>query len=51
MYSVEKEKVDFPSVLNPVNKQVEDWMKEVETKMKQSVRVCLELSIKTYPPI
>ena len=38
MMSAEKEKVYFPSVLDPNNKNVEDWMGELEDMMKNSVR-------------
>jgi len=30
MFSGEKERVDFIRAINPVNKNVEDWMGEVE---------------------
>ena len=31
MYSAEKEKIDFVKPVNPVGKNVEDWMGELET--------------------
>jgi dynein heavy chain len=48
MFSVEGEKVGFVDVLDPVDKQVEDWMSEVESQMKKSVRDALFKSIQTY---
>ena len=50
MYSVEGEKVPFLEPLDPVGKQVEDWMSEVESMMKKSVREALLKSIKSYRP-
>ena len=50
MYSVENEKVDFIEVVDPIGKQVEDWMSEVENMMKKSIRDALLKSIKTYTP-
>ena len=38
MFSAEKEKVDFVDYVNPNEKNVEDWMNEVEEMMKLSVR-------------
>ena len=38
MFSAEKEKVDFVDHINPNEKNVEDWMNEVEDMMRQSVR-------------
>ena len=38
MFSAEKEKVIFSAIVDPIGKNVEDWMGEVEDMMKQSVR-------------
>jgi len=38
MYSVEKERVAFNNLVNPNQKQVEDWLGEVEVMMQESVR-------------
>lgn len=38
MFSAEKERVPFVKPLDPVNKNVEDWMGELEDMMKSSVR-------------
>lgn len=38
MFSAEKEKVDFVEEVNPNEKNVEDWMNEVEQMMCQSIR-------------
>jgi len=38
MFSAEKEKVGFSAIVDPIGKNVEDWMGEVEDMMKQSVR-------------
>jgi dynein heavy chain len=38
MFSAEKEKVIFKTIVDPIGKNVEDWMGEVEDMMKQSVR-------------
>jgi dynein heavy chain, axonemal len=38
MYSAEMEKVDFVKPVDPNNKNVEDWMGELEDMMKSSVR-------------
>ncbi len=48
MFSVEKEKVEFVSIIDPNMKQVEDWMVDVEQGMKDAVRNKLLLSIKDY---
>jgi dynein heavy chain len=48
MYSVEGEKVVFTDILDPVGKQVEDWMTEVENQMKKSVRDAMLKAINTY---
>ena len=38
MYSAENENIQFVSSINPNNKNVEEWMGEVENMMKSSVR-------------
>ena len=38
MYRVENEKVNFVKPLDPNNKNVEDWLCELEGMMMQSVR-------------
>jgi len=38
MYSAEGEKVNFVNSIDPINKNVEDWMGEVEEMMKKSIR-------------
>ena len=38
MFSAEKEKINFVTPIDPVHKNVEDWMGEVEDMMKKSVR-------------
>jgi dynein heavy chain len=48
MFSVEGEKVNFVDILDPIDKQVEDWMSEVENQMKKSVREALLKAIQTY---
>ncbi len=49
MFSAEKEKVKFVTKVDPVKKNVEDWMGEVEDMMKMSVRAALLFSIEDYP--
>ncbi len=49
MFSAEKEKVMFINLLDPNNKNVEDWMGELEDMMKNSVRAALLHSIQSYP--
>jgi dynein heavy chain len=51
MFSAENEKINFVSNVNPLQKNVEDWMGEVESMMKSSVRNELLKSIKSYPKI
>jgi dynein heavy chain len=41
MMSAEKEKVKFFGEVNPVGKNVEEWMQEVEDMMKSSIRYAL----------
>lgn len=38
MFSAEKEKVDFVSEVDPNDKNVEDWMNEVEEMMRESIK-------------
>jgi len=38
MYSGENEEVKFVKFIDPVKKNVEDWMGELEIMMKKSVR-------------
>lgn len=49
MFSAEKERVPFTKPLDPNNKNVEDWMGELEDMMKASVRNEIYISIKDYP--
>ena len=49
MYSAEKEKVDFVEEVDPNNKNVEDWMNEVEGMMCQSIKYELKNSVDKYP--
>ena len=45
--SPEGERMDFhPTPVQLDHKQVEDWMKEVETRMRSSVKQCLFLAYK-----
>ena len=48
MFSVEDEYVPFLQPVNPNNKQVEDWLGEVEGMMVDSIRACLLKSIEVY---
>lgn len=48
MFSGEKERVPFVKYVDPISKNVEDWMNEVEDMMKESVRACLLQSVKDY---
>lgn len=48
MMSAEKEKVKFVNFVDPVKKNVEDWMQEVENGMTRAVRHVLEHSVKDY---
>jgi dynein heavy chain len=43
--SAEKEKVAFAGFVDPVKKNVEDWMREVESMMMKSVRAALLKSV------
>lgn len=49
MFSAEKEKVDFVSEVNPNQKNVEDWMNEVENMMRESIKYELKRSVDLYP--
>ena len=49
MFSAEKEKVNFVKIVDPVNKNVEDWMSELEEMMKISVRAELLKAVSDYP--
>lgn len=46
--SAENEKVGFVSPVDPVKKNVEDWMGEVEQMMMKSVRASLFKSVEDY---
>ena len=48
MYSAENEKIDFVEIVDPIRKNVEDWMTEIEEMMKTSVRHELLKSINEY---
>ena len=48
MYSAESEKIDFVEIVDPIRKNVEDWMTEIEEMMKTSVRYELLKSINEY---
>lgn len=48
MFSAEKEKINFKEIVNPNEKNVEDWMGEVEDMMRQSVRNELLISVQKY---
>ena len=45
MYSAETEKIDFVEIVDPLKKNVEDWMTEIEEMMKRSVKYELNKSI------
>ena len=45
MYSAENEKINFVEIVDPLKKNVEDWMTEIEEMMKRSVRYELNRSI------
>jgi len=49
MFSEENEKIEFVTPIDPVNKNVEDWMTEVEKMMKCSVRHSLHTAVIDYP--
>jgi len=48
MFSAENEKIDFVEIVDPIRKNVEDWMTEIEEMMKTSVRYELLKSINEY---
>lgn len=48
MVSAEKEKVEFVSLVDPVKKNVEDWMGELEDMMMKSIRASLLKSVEDY---
>jgi dynein heavy chain len=48
MFSAEQEKIMLDSPIDPKNKNVEDWMTELEEQMKESVRSVLLHSINQY---
>ena len=48
MFSGEKEKVPFVKFVDPVRKNVEDWMGELESMMKKSVRAAIMKSVEEY---
>ena len=49
MYSAESEKINFVEIVDPLKKNVEDWMTEIEEMMKRSVKYELQRSIEEYP--
>jgi len=49
MFSAEKERVNFAKPVDPIKKNVEDWMGEVEQMMVKSVRQALVNSVADYP--
>ena len=48
MISVEGERIRLSKPVNPLGKQVEDWMNEVELQMRRSVKRCLFAAIADY---
>jgi len=48
MFSAEKERVNFVTLVDPNKKNVEDWMGEVEDMMVKSVRAALLNSVEDY---
>lgn len=48
MLSAEQEKIMLDTPIDPKNKNVEDWMNELEEQMKRSVRSVLLHSINQY---
>lgn len=48
MFSAEKERVGFVKPVDPVNKNVEDWMGELEDMMKASVRQAFFNAVENY---
>ena len=49
MKSAEKEEVDFVKFVDPVKKNVEDWMGELENMMRMSVRQVMINAVEDYP--
>jgi len=49
MYSAEKEQVQFVKHVDPVKKNVEDWMGELESMMCQSIRQSMINAVEDYP--
>jgi dynein heavy chain len=49
MLSAEQERIPLDRPIDPKNKNVEDWMTELEEQMKLSVRTVLLNSITQYP--
>lgn len=49
MMSAEKEKVGFVEDVDPKNKNVENWMNELEQMMCKSIRYSLNHSVVDYP--
>lgn len=45
MYSAENEKINFVEIVDPLKKNVEDWMTEIEEMMKHSIKYELNRSI------
>lgn len=48
MFSAEGEKINFVKIVDPNNKNVEDWMNDVEEQMRMSVRHALLTSVQEY---
>jgi dynein heavy chain len=48
MFSAEKERISFVKFVDPVRKNVEDWMGEVERMMKLSIRNEIQRCILDY---
>jgi dynein heavy chain len=46
--SAEQERINLDRIIDPKNKNVEDWMTELEEQMKLSVRSVLLHSINEY---
>ncbi|KAH8098241.1 dynein light chain binding protein [Aureococcus anophagefferens] len=49
MNSSEKEIVDFVAPVNPVNKNIEDWMVEINVAMCKAVRDHMIRAVRAYP--
>lgn len=48
MFSGERERIEFVEMIDPVKRNVEDWMGDLEEMMKLSVRSELLRSINEY---